>query len=99
MKKSIKKDYWSGKLNVVILNGSLRSIKKELKKWLDIAKFSKKELSNIMGYLKEGCSIKATPGSLLGNDVVEVLSDGHHYKTIVCQDRDLTHNQALCFYL
>lgn len=99
MKKSIKKDYWSGKLNVTILSGSKRSVKKEIKKHLDIIQFSKKELKNIMEYLKEGCSVRTTPGSLLGNDVVEILSDGHHYKTVVCQDRDLTHNQALCFYL
>lgn len=99
MKKILKNDYWSGKLNVIILSGSKRSVKKELKKQLDIVKFSKKELHNIMEYLKEGCSVRTTPGSLLGNDVVEVLSNGHHYKTIVCQDRDLTHDQALCFNL
>lgn len=92
-------DYWSGKLYTTIFNGSKRSVKKEIKKQLDIVKFSKKEIHDIMEYLKEGCSIRTTPGSLLGNDVVEVLSFGHHYKTIVCQDRDLTHNQALCYYL
>ena len=100
MKAISKIDYWSGKLQTRIFSGSKRAIKKELKKQLNIIKFDSKELNNIMEHLKNGCSVVTTPGSLLGNDVVEILSNGgYHFKTIVCQDRDLTHNQALCFYL
>lgn len=100
MKKISKIDYWSGKLQTRIFGGSKRAIKKELKKRLDIVKFDSKELDKIMEHLKNGCSVVPTPGSLLGNDVVEILSNGgFHYKTIVCQNRDLTHDQALCYYL